>query len=309
MEDVRMVSAGWEDKFRRWAGRASDAEDEKRVRTENAIKEAIQESTELARRDVRVFAKGSYRNNTNVRLDSDVDVAVEFQEMFYWDAMHAVEGMSALELDIMPYSAAYPASRFKDDVERALTYQFGTSAIDRGNKAIHVREEERSLAADVVPCFAYRRYYALSYSYTPLYYQGIEIRPDSGGRVINWPEQNYENGVAKNVATGRRYKRVVRILKRLENEMVQQGIVAEVPSFLIECMIYNVPNKGFGHSSYHGDVRYVLAHLFNGTLDNGGYETWVEVNELKYLFHPTQRWTRNQAHTFLSDAWDYIGFD
>ncbi len=304
-----MVSMDWEDKFRSWSGRASETEDEKRARTENAIREAVEDSPELAERYIRVFAKGSYKNNTNVRLDSDVDVAVEFEDMFYWDAMHDVEGMSGTDLGIMPYSGAYPPSRFKDDVERALTRQFGTSAVHRGNKALHVREDERSLAADVVPCFTYRRYYALGNDYTPLYYQGIEIRPDSGGRVINWPEQNYEHGVAKNDATGRRYKRVVRILKRLENNMVEEGVTAQLPSFLLECLVYNVPNEGFGHSTYHADVRYVLAHLFNGTLDNGDYEDWVEVNELKYLFHLTQRWTKDQAHAFLSDAWDYVGFD
>jgi hypothetical protein len=303
------MATDWEDQFRRWSGPASDTEDDKRDRTERAIREAIQDSPELSGRIIRVFAKGSYKNNTNVRLDSDVDVAVEFQEIFYWDATNDAAGMSGADLGITPYSGSYPPERFKDDVERALVSRFGRSAVDRGNKAIHVREDSRSLAADVVPCFTYHRYDGIGYNRRPVYHQGIQIHPDSGGKIENWPEQNYERGVAKNEATRRRYKRVVRILKRLENDMVEKGVTAEVPSFLIECLVYNVPNQGFQNYSYQADVRYVLAHLFNGTLNGGGSGEWVEVNGLKWLFHPTQRWSRTEAHSFVSRVWDYVGFE
>lgn len=277
-----MQSTKWEELFRRWSGPASNTEGEKRDRTENAIREAILNSPQFAGRAVRVFAKGSYKNNTNVRLDSDVDVAVEFQEAMYHDAMDEVEGMPQVDLGLTPYSGSYPTERFKDDVERALVKQFGSPAVDRGNKAIHVREDNGSLSADVVPCFTYHRYYAIDYSSSrPLYYKGIQIHPDSRGTVVNWPEQTYENGTAKNNVTGRRYKRIVRILKRLENDMVEKGIIKEVPSFLIECLVYNVSNEGFQHDTYLADVRWVLAHIFNETRDGGESEDWVEVNELK----------------------------
>jgi hypothetical protein len=299
----------WEERFRSWAGRASDTEDEKRDRTENAIREAVEDSFYLDRRQVRVFAKGSYKNNTNVRLDSDVDVAVEFQGMFYWTATNDAAGMSGADLGIIPYSGTYPTERFKDDVECALVNQFGRSAVDRGDKAIHVREDSRSLAADVVPCFTHHRYHGVDYYGVPLYHRGIQIHPDSGGSIENWPEQNYECGVEKNNVTRRRYKRVVRILKRLENEMVEKGIVGEVPSFLIECLVFNVPNNRFQYDTYEDDVRYVLAHLFIETMNGGGSEKWVEINGLKWLFSSTQKWTKAQAHNFSSEAWDYVGFD
>jgi predicted nucleotidyltransferase len=264
------VATDWEDRFRRWSGRASDTEDDKRERTERAVREAIADSPELAGRKVRVFAKGSYKNNTNVRLDSDVDVAVEFQEVFYWEATNDAVGMSGADLGITPYSGSYPPGRFKDDVESALVNRFGSSAVDRGNKAIHVREDGRSLAADVVPCFTFHRYDRVGHNGVALHHEGIQIHPDSGGRIENWPEQNYERGVAKNNATGQRYKRVVRILKRLENDMVEKGISAEVPSFLTESLVYNVPNEGFRNYGYQANVGYALAHLYNGTLEGGG---------------------------------------
>lgn len=299
------MATNWEDTFRRWSGPASETEDNKRDRTERAVREAIKNSPELSNRQVRVFAKGSYKNNTNVRLDSDVDVAVEFQEIFYWEATNDAAGMSGADLGITPYSGSYPPERFKDDVQRALVNRFGVTTVDRGDKAIQVQESNSSLSADVVPCFTYHRYDSIKSQY----HQGIQLHADSGARIVNWPEQSYENGVTKNEATGKRYKRVVRILKRLENDMVGKGINAEVPSFLTECLVHNVPNESFRNDSYQTNLRYVLAYLFNGTLEGRGAEKWVEVNGLKWLFHPTQRWSKTQAHTFLSRAWNYLGFE
>ena len=78
---------------------------------------------------------------------------------------------------------------------------------------------------------------------------------------------------------------------------------------MTECLVYNVPNQGFQIFSYKANVEHVLAHLFNGMLNDGGSDEWVEVNGLKWLFHPTQRWTKAQARTFLSRAWDFLGFE
>ena len=41
-----------------------------------AIRKAIEASDKLRSHRVSVFAQGSYRNNTNVRKDSDVDIGV-----------------------------------------------------------------------------------------------------------------------------------------------------------------------------------------------------------------------------------------
>ena len=81
-----------------------------------------------------------------------------------------------------------------------------------------------------------------------------------------------------------------------------------IPSFLIECLVWNVPNEDFNNDLYTTDVRCVLAHTFNKTLDDDQCKEWGEVNELKYLFRSSQHWTREQAHSFLSAAWDYLGF-
>lgn len=137
------------------------------------------------------------------------------------------------------------------------------------------------------------------------------MHPRSGGRLINWPHQHYENGVAKNAATARSYKGCVRILKTLRYAMIADGIASaeSATSFLMECLIWNVPNDRFGASTWTSEMRNCLAWLFNSTtsIDDCGH--WGEVSELKYLFGSHQAWTRPGAHRFISDAWDYLGFD
>jgi hypothetical protein len=140
---------------------------------------------------------------------------------------------------------------------------------------------------------------------------GVELSPDNGDRIINWPDQHLENGVSKNMITGKRYKAIVRVLKKLCNEMADNGIAVAkpIPGFLNECLVWNVPDDHFGNDSYKSDVRKCLAHLFNNTIDEEKCSEWGEVSELKYLFRGSQKWTWQQAHSFISAAWNYVGFE
>jgi predicted nucleotidyltransferase len=302
----------WETTLQAWIKPASDTEDTKRKNTEREISEAIRASA-IPASSVRVYAKGSYANNTNVRADSDVDVAVEFTDVFYYEITHKVEGYSPQQLNIStpatgPFSG--PPVQFKDAVEQALVAQFGRAAVTRANKALTVRESTRSLAADVVPCFSWRRYFALDpWSNAPQFHEGTAIHPDRGGMIENWPQQHYDNGVAKNNRTSRRYKRMVRALKRLENEMVKARVIAEIPSYLTECLVYNVPDENFGHTTYLADLCAVLAVIYNETMTGGGASDWLEVNGLKWLFGDDQKWNRWQANAFAGRAWEYLGFE
>ena len=200
--------------------------------------------------------------------------------------------------------ATYSYGRFKNEVEAALVKYFGQASITRGNKAFDLHANTYRIDADIVPAFEHRRYTAPAE-----YHEGTEFLPDNSGEVINWPRQNYDNGVQKNSNTSRRFKSVVRIMKRLRNHMEEESVASAkvIPSFLIECLAWNVPDEGFGHDTYTADVRYAIAHLWNETRTMDTCGEWGEVNELKYLFRG-QSWTHGQVNTFLQAAWDRIGF-
>jgi hypothetical protein len=220
-------------------------------------------------------------------------------DVFFYDLP---EGYTSKSFNITP--ATYEYAQFKNEVERALVNYFGTPAVKRGNKAFDIKETSRQVEADVAAFFVHRRYDSQG-----RYGSGVELRTDDGKRIINWPEQHYNNGVSKNTQTSRSFKGMVRILKRLMFQMEEAGLVSSknVPGFLLECMVYNVPNGHFMHSGWDADMRAVLAFLFNNTMDDQSCEEWTEVSGLKWLFRPSQKWNRAQAHSFIGASWQYLG--
>ena len=296
------ASHRWERTFESWASPPGDTEQKKCENAERAIRNAISSSSVLNHRGIKVFPQGSYRNRTNVRTDSDVDIGVLCTDSIFFDLP---TGMTAADFGIST-PATYSYADYKNDVHRALTSHFREMAVVRGNKAFDVHETTYRVDADVVACFEYRWYRA-----DGTYLMGSAFPTDGGDRIINWPEQHYANGVAKNDAAGRRFKDVVRILKRLRNEMDELGVAAAkpIPSYLIECLAWNVPNEDFANDSYTADVRYVLARTFNNTKQLDDCKTWTEINGLKYLFHASQPWTYEQVHAFVSAAWNYLGLE
>ena len=301
------MSRDWESIFSEWTSRASDAEQDRYDWTRDQINQALRAHAPLKQWNFKVYPKGSYPNNTNVVRDSDVDVAVELENFFLYRFTHDAKGLSLADVGFAPYSGPdYSLAAFKNDVENAMKAHFGPAAT-RGDKSIHVRQDSNGLKADVVPCVTHREWFSARF-----HRQGIELRSDSdpGRRIINYPRQHLDEGTAKNDQTSRRYKRTVRILKRLENEMVKGGVISEVCSFLIESSVYNVPNNVFSSNTWTGRVKESLAHIYVGTgsEDCLTSDDWLEANGVKYLFYNGQNWTPAEARSFALAAWQYCGF-
>jgi hypothetical protein len=92
----------------------------------------------------------------------------------------------------------------------------------------------------VVPSFSYRYYHS-----TSSYFDGTSIYKTNGDRLDNYPEQQLVNGRAKNTATGGRYKSYARALKNAENAenaLSKSDVIKALPSYLMECLAWNVPN-------------------------------------------------------------------
>ena len=303
------MTENWEGIFKQWAtppGRDEERRCENAIR---AIRNAIDNSPKLKHRSIKIFPQGSYRNRVNVRQDSDVDVGVLCDDSFipYYPSgtTRATFGNTL---------ADYQYGQFKNEVEEALIEHFGAKAVCRGNKAIDVRESSYHVDADVVPFFEYRHYRA-----NGDFYCGVALRPDNGGKIHNYPERlldtwpqaplHYENGVSKNKHTHRSYKGVVRILKKVRHEMEESNIdiAQKIPGFLIECMVWNAPNEHFKWSTWEDKAQAVLQYLWSNLQDGMASKDWCEVNDIKFLFHSTQPWTRREACIFVSAAWTFLG--
>lgn len=299
----------WESTFIQWASPPAKTEQDRCENGVRAIRNAIAESDKLRARSIKVFSQGSYRNRVNVRKESDVDIGVLCYDSF---TVSYPPGTSDMTFGNIP--ATYTYAQFKNELEEALVAYFGRASTRRGNKAFDIRENSRRVDADVVPFCEHRDYHE-----SGNYRAGVALISDSGLRTVNYPErllsywpqteQRYENAVAKNDQTHRRFKGVVRILKSLRNEMDDGDFTSAkpIPGFLLECMVWNAPNACFGHSTWDGDMQSVMLHLWSNTKDGNTCKDWREVDDIKYLFHVSQPWTQEQAHTFINDAWNHIG--
>ncbi len=299
------MSRDWEATFSSWSAGPSQTEQQRAENAERQVREAINASAKLNRRNIHVFTQGSYRNRVNVRKDSDVDIGVLCFDTFFPEYP---DDNTKMLLEKSVTSATYTYATFKNELEEALVAHFGRAAVTRGSKAFDIKANSYRVEADVAAFFEHRRYTSATN-----YLSGVEMIPDDFKPLMirNWPEQHYENGVKKNTATSRRYKRIVRVLKSLSNEMSSKGIASakSAPSFLVECLVWNTPNDYLSRSTYHSAVRATLAHVFNQTRADESCSEWGEVSELKYLFRASQPWSRASAHQFISDAWDYVGYE
>ena len=151
-----------------------------------------------------------------------------------------------------------------------------------------------------MPCFSYRRY---TNTFLGLYDTGTCILPSDGsGSVVNWPDQQLRNGKKKNNDTGHRYKNFVRALKNAENTLADAGVIEELPSYLMECLVYNVPNavlrRGSDLSSGFEETLTCLAEMLAAPLM---MVTMIEPNEIKSLFGGNS-WTPEQAKQLIAET-------
>jgi hypothetical protein len=304
------MTTDWESLLRSWAKPPSENEDQKRDTTESQIREALKVSPAMSDKGYKVYVKGSYANKTNVRLDYDVDIAVQCTDFYYFDKTGAAADVkkAAVIENLKSWSQRYTRHDFRSSVSSALVDYFGSKAVTEGNIALRIREKKTTLPADVVPCFEYHYIWDVSNQGQPKSYEGARIYPNKGDHIHNWPNQQLTCGNAKNDATGRRYKRMVRILKRIENQLVKANVINELPSFFMECLVYNVPNEKFNNATYVEDINNVVADICTRTSDATKCAKWLEANERKYLFHSSQPWTVKQAHELCSYAQQFLSY-
>ena len=295
---AKSPSAALEARLTKWAKPPSESEIDKCERAVRMVKLAIEADPKLSKMNISVFAKGSFANRTNIPTDSDVDVAVVANDYMLNDYP---AGTTAGNFGLI--DSSYTFSEFRADVGHAITAYFGSDAVTAKPKCITVHSNSCRVDADVVPHFIHRRYSA-----DGSYLEGVALKDSVGTTVKNWPKQDYENGVAKNEATNRQYKALVRILKCLRAEMEEQGhkVAEGIAPYLIACLVWNVPDHKFAAETNESLTVNALDYLIGQTSLDELVKDWAEVNDLKYLFRDSQPWRRKDVHAFLESAKSYL---
>jgi len=288
-----------EEQIAQWAKPPSETEDQKCL---NAIQQATDAVRASFGNSVTIVRQGSHRNRTNIRVDSDVDIAVVHNGYYFPD----ISGLSQADKDryhANSSSTDYTFAQFKNEVEQALRGAFGQASVARKNKCIRVAGNTNRVSADVVPAFEHRRFS----SYGVIAAEGIEFIADDSARIVSFPDQHYANGVKKNTDTKQGYKSMVRILKRTRAHLIDTGKLAKdaISSHFIECLVWNVPSDYFAKNSWRSVADFVTSKIWNDMRDAALANDYAEVSDLHWLFRGGKR-TPKQAEDFMLLAWTHL---
>ncbi len=99
-----------EETLNNWRKRPSDTEDERHRWTRRKIREALDSWHFADDASFDIYAKGSYPNHTNVRLDSDVDVAAELTSIVKHQFSGEAEGLGLADIGVHPRRSSPEAS-------------------------------------------------------------------------------------------------------------------------------------------------------------------------------------------------------
>lgn len=194
------------------------------------------------------FLQGSYGNDTNIRVESDVDVVMELTGINYYDLSSLpLDQQIAYEAAVIP--ATYDFTAFRNDVLAALKARFGAD-VAPGTRAISIKASGNRRKADVLVCIEHHKHipYPLGLPVPAQKVIGICFFKSDGTQVVNYPRLHSEQLTAKNQATNEWFKHLVRIFKNAREKLIRDGRLQRgvAPSYYIEGLLYNVPTENFG---------------------------------------------------------------
>lgn len=246
------------DVLQKWA---KPGKNEMSKQTYAALRELLLEK--LNNPQPNIYLQGSYRNSTNVKDNSDIDIVVEYDS----------------NIDVTCLKD-YICGR----IDNAHNFHFTT-----GSKTVKYKGlRNQYVPADIVPCVSVRGK------------TGCVALYDSSKRTMihNYPKIHIQNGEDKSGRTDGNSKKAVRMMKNARNHLEDRGIKVNVSSFVIECMLYNVPDGMF--SGNESQILYNVLDWFNK--NRGSIQNMYTQDGKFYLFPGSG--SVSDAKQFIDDVID-----
>ncbi|WP_311272296.1 MULTISPECIES: hypothetical protein [unclassified Rhizobium] len=312
-ESVRRRSS-WNDRFTHWEKAESTTETIAIERGRSVVQGILEANQGLRSEGVRFVPQGSFTNRTNVRNEADIDLRVQHPllRIEHEAGVDPASANNAYGYYDVGRTYTQIAGDMRATIAAELKSSLGKSNIDdSGKKAIRVKGVAGSRGeVDVVSCFTLHHIFIPQGAYQYDRIEGVAILGLDGSWTLNYPDQHIANGRLKRTTTNHQFKRIVRIVKRMQSDMIEHGVITErVPSFLVECLIYLVEDHHFVMNEDRYDrVKRVLnrsLEIISQPRLNLNY--YPEINGIKPLFGVKQAWTVEKAHWFLASAIRHLG--
>ncbi len=288
----------WLSAFGQWDDPSSTSEDSRIKRTERMVADAVANCFPEFPSGSQTLRQGSSENNTNVKLVSDVDLVVLLGDYVVHKFFPGDPQIYVPNTISVGASTTRDLSTIRSRVSSALVQKFGKENVDEGDKAFRVAATEGSrVECDVIPAARCVEYWSRATwsGNVPEYKDGIIFLTKEGREIISFPQQHLANGRAKNVATGRRYKAVTRILKKFRQEMkARQTILgSDLPSSnQIEALVYSVDDDVLRAGDLFTAVEGALRHIQYSLKSPELAKRLVQVNGFRYLY-PQEDWQKD----------------
>ncbi|MBB2749782.1 UNVERIFIED_ORG: hypothetical protein GGI57_000448 [Rhizobium aethiopicum] len=312
-ESVRRRSS-WNDRFAHWEKAESTTETVAIERGRSVVQGILGANRSLISEGVRFAPQGSFTNRTNVRNEADIDLRVQHPSLWieHGTGVDPRTASNAYGYHGVGRSYAQIAGDMRSTIATELKASLGKSNVDdSGKKAIRVKGVTGSRGeVDVVPCFTLHHIYVPQGSWHYDRIAGVAILGTDGSWTLNYPDQHIANGRLKRTTTGHQFKRMVRIVKRMQSDMIDHGVITErVPSFLVECLVYLVEDHHFVvNEDRYSRVKRILTRSLEIISQQGlALYNLPEINGIKPLFGVRQAWTVEKARWFLASAICHLG--
>jgi hypothetical protein len=173
---------------------------QKAKNTHEIVRKAIKNFNFSENYDFEDYLQGSYRNNTNIWSDTDVDIVIQLNSIFECDISNLFD-YEQDKFNNLYTPVSYNLKDFKDEVIQALKNSFGDTRIKIGNKSIKVLTDNSGNMhnADVVVVMQYRLYTNDDTKNIKVdeiglnYYEGILFKTLYGEKIVNYPKLHYQN--------------------------------------------------------------------------------------------------------------------
>lgn len=302
-----------EQQLQTWASPPSPTEMEKIRNTRSVIEDilkrklpvdAIKRAHNLSSFSYEVYLQGSYANRTNVRFDSDVDIAIQLNAVFYLDKTQLTDGEKLL-LTKAYSNSSYRFRDFKNQIFKALTDELGSGQVHWGDKCLNVDENSYRKEADVVPCIQYRIYKRFIPYNKPYFVEGMKLYDTSNDQeIINFPKVHLKNCESKNTDTDGRFKDMVRIFKNIRNNLVENDLLDEdiAPSYFIENLLYNCSKPCFDGS--YSICMHKTIQFLSDAIQTRRITSFICANEQDTLIS-SKTWNSPNLIVFVAKLADY----
>lgn len=249
-----------------------------------------------------IFLQGSYGNKTNIYADSDVDIVIRLDSVYYSDTSN-LSAADKRHFDEGFSRSNYQLSDFKREVFEWLRLKFGQGVV-LGKKAIKIPGNGNRRDADVLACARHSTYYSYPTFGQPESREGVVFWTADDEEIVNYPKQHLANCTSKHQSTDQLFKRNVRVIKNMRNTMVDEGLIAKglAPSYFLEGLLWNVPNQLFQmpyRTAVSNAMQYILnsdrtqftcANGYHWLLRDGHSVCWPPANYEVFMYQLRKFW-------------------